>query len=122
MKLALSKKLVDINTGKVAGLLYQDLEASFTRLIPFKLDVAKSLGLPDADIAEYMELDTLDVLVHNNSYALVSNALYSLDDRGVPFEIVDGRYIIWGYLFERSSIVDFVTSLEDADYSEDKLC
>ena len=122
MKLALSKKLIDINTGKVAGLLYQDLEASFTRLVPFKLDVAKSLSLPDADIAEYMELDTLDVLVHSNSYALVSNALYSLEDKGVPFEIVDGKFIIWGYLFERSSIVDFVTSLEEADYGEDNLC
>ena len=122
MNLVLSKKLVDVRTGAIVGLLYQDVEAPFMRLVPFKLDVAKSLGLQDADIAEFLEVDTCDVVIFKDSYALISNVLYELDDKTVPFEKDGDKIIIFGYVFDRFSLINFITSLEEADYGEDKLC
>ena len=122
MNLVLNKKLVDVRTGAIVGLLYQDVEAPFMRLVPFKLDVAKSLGLQDADIAEFLEVDTCDVVIFKDSYALISNVLYELDDKTVPFEKDGDKIIIFGYVFDRFSLINFITSLEEADYGEDKLC
>ena len=122
MNLVLNKKLVDVRTGATVGLLYQDMEAPFMRLVPFKLDVAKSLELQDADIAEFLEVDTCDVVIFKDSYALISNVLYELDDKTVPFEKDGDKIIIFGYVFDRFSLINFITSLEEADYGEDKLC
>lgn len=122
MNLLLDSKLVDIKSNKIVGLLYKDVDVSFPRLVPFKLQVAKDLGLQDSDIAEFMDVKSIDVVIHNNTYALVSNALCILDDKDVPFEKVDEKTAIWGHLFERCSLVDFINSLEEADYGEDNLC
>ena len=122
MNLVLSKKLVDVRTDNIAGLLYQDIDAPFMRLVPFKLDVAKSLELQDADIAEFMEIDSFDVVTFKDSYALISYALYELEDKTVPFEKDGDKITIFGYVFDRFSLIDFISSLEEADYGEDKLC
>lgn len=122
MNLCLESKLLDIKTNSVVGLLYRDLNADFPRLVPFRLQVAKDLGLQDSDIAEYMDVEIVEVVVHNNSYAIISNALCELEDKAIPYERINDDISIWGYVFNRFSLVSFINSLEEADYGEDKLC
>lgn len=120
MNLVLNNKLVDFKTKKVIGLLYRDYDVDdFARYLPFSLEKAKELKLQDSDIAEFMDVEEIEVVTRGNKYALLSNSIGFVDLlEEVPYELTDTNVVIWGYLFEKYSIVDFYDSLEDAEYNE----
>lgn len=119
MKLCVSAKLVDTITKNVVGIQYRDYDIDEPRIIPFSINTAKTLGLEDADIIDYLDVDVVEVLVHGNSYALTSNSLCTLEHlEDTPFEQESNKVILWGRVFEPYHLVPFISNLEEVNYGE----
>lgn len=94
--------LVDISTGEVCGYIYSNglYKAAVTERR------AKELGLECCDCLGVIDLDVVEVVIHHNSYALVSRSIdyvsfYSDSD----FERLGDLICIRGYVFRSRDFV-----------------